>query len=352
MSVGAWCLALALLQAPAPHAPSGTRRAIASGAAVGERGEHAGGSSDDAAARPTPGVRLIANASEVEIGEPVTWTLDVEHDAAASVNLLDSFTLGSAWVLLEPPTRVRGADPAHPGRVHTLITFRALALESGELAPVITGIDLATGGERAPIVPETMAVRVRAALGEGEDAPRALHGLRPIPTLTEPSLRWRWLAALAGVGVLALVVWRIARRRRKPPVVAPPTPLAQLDALAKSLASLDGGDGRERTAVYELSRLLRSSVDAFLSVDRAALTDAEWSESIQNDERVPLGVRNTCVRLLARAETIKYALAAPTRFALDELFADARSALEALATTPKPAPAPAPTHAGAREAAA
>ncbi len=355
------CLVLAaLLQAPQaperdPHAGGGTRRALESGGPVGTSGvppKH--NPLDDTAAvqpRPTPGVRLIADAAEIEIGEPVTWTLDVEHDAAASVNVLDSFALDRAWVLIDPPTRLRGADPARPGRVHTLVSFRALALEPGELAPVISGIDLATGGERAPIVPAATPTRVRAALGEGEDAPRALHGLRPIPTIAEPSLRWRQLAVLAGVVVLALIVWRLARRRRKPLVVAPPTPLAQLDALARSLANPDGVDGRERVAVYELSRLLRGSVDAFLSVDRAALTDAEWSESIQNDERVPLGVRNTCVRLLARAETIKYALAAPTRFALDELFADARSALEALATTPKPAVAP-PSAGERREVAA
>ena len=84
-----------------------------------------------------------------------------------------------------------------------------------------------------------------------------------------------------------------------------------------------------RAIVYDLSRLLRGSVDATLGEDRASLVDADWSARIETDERVPLGVRRTTAKILRDSERIKYALHAPTRFALEEMLADARSALEA-----------------------
>lgn len=316
---------------PAGAAPSPASAAPGpAGAAPGPAG---------AAPQITPGAQLVADVPEIEIGQPVTWTLSVEHDAVASVRVLDSFALENPWVLVEAPSVLRGPDPSRTDRARTLVTFRALALEPGELAPKLVGIDLARGEERETLVPAALAVHVAGALGEGEDAPRALHGFRPIPDAAEHGPRWIAWAIVAGTIVAALIAFaitRLLRKRRKPAVVAPPTPLEQVAALSASLAGAPDDAQRSRAIVYELARLLRTSVDAFLGVERGALTDAEWSSALQSDERVPLGVRTTSQRLLARAETIKYALAAPTRFAVDEFLLDARTALEALASAPKP----------------
>ncbi|MBI5363056.1 MAG: hypothetical protein HZA53_07735, partial [Planctomycetes bacterium] len=116
-------------------------------------------------------------------------------------------------------------------------------------------------------------------------------------------------------------------------VPALPTPLARLDALAARLAAEPESS---RAIVFELSRLVRGAVDAFLAVDRSGCTDEDWTHAVKDDERVPLGVRNTSARLLASAERIKYAQETPTRFAVDEFLKDARAAIEALADAPRP----------------
>jgi hypothetical protein len=131
------------------------------------------------------------------------------------------------------------------------------------------------------------------------------------------------LAALLAIAV-ALYVRRRARRKTVP--VVAPSALDRLDALRKRIAD---DPEAARAIVYDLSSLLRGSVDSRLGEDRAALVDADWSARIETDERVPLGVRRTTAKILRDSERIKYALHAPTRFALEEMLADARNALEA-----------------------
>jgi len=73
-----------------------------------------------------------------------------------------------------------------------------------------------------------------------------------------------------------------------------------------------------------------------LGEDRAALVDPDWAQLRETDERLPAGSRATIARILRDAERVKYALHAPTRFAIEALLADARNALEALAEARKP----------------
>jgi len=172
---------------------------------------------------------------------------------------------------------------------------------------------------------QSSPLRVVPALSEGEDAPRPMRSFRDAP----PAASSRGRLVLLGLAALAAIATAVVLRRRARRKAAPvpePTVIDRLEALRQRVAD---DPEAARAIVYDLSRLLRGSVDATLGEDRASLVDADWSARIETDERVPLGVRRATAKILRDSERIKYALHAPTRFALEEMLADARNALEA-----------------------
>lgn len=323
--------------APSRLQPVAPAAAGADGAGTQPASNSSGARAQDAASNaPSPsGSRavLVPEPASAEIGQPIEWLLDVVHPSALKVVFPAKDAEDRRWAPLGERTVARSADPSDPKLVHTTARWTAMALEPGELAPPPLVLELAGGAATESLTVTGLPVHVAKALAEGEDAPRPLLGFRALPPGLEPARRapvalFVVLGALVLGGVAFLVV-----RRKKPALVAAPTPLADLDALARAFAA-DPNSGRAR--VYELSRLVRGAVDAFLAVDRSGRTDDDWVRAIESDERVPLGVRSTCARLLAAAERVKYAQETPTRFAVDEFMTDARSALEALASAPRP----------------
>jgi len=286
--------------------------------------------------------RLRAEPAEVEVGEPCSLVLEVDHPAGSSVGLPDSDPLpDDSWVLLEPRHVVRGA--------RTIATWRVLSLEPGERQLPSIQVDVAEAGGVRKIDVAAGTLSVRSALEAGEDAPRPIRGFRPAPE--NPAAGRGRLVLLGGLllAVLAAAFHFRRRAKRKPVPAAVPTALDRLAGLLKCCAE---DPESSRRVVYDLSRLLRGSVDAFLRDSRVALADPEWSARIEPDERVPLGVRRSIAGILRDSQRIKYALHAPTRFALETMFADARSALEALASAPPPPPGSAEASAGPAEEAA
>lgn len=276
--------------------------------------------------------RLRAEPLEVEAGQPMTWILEVEHPAGASVRLPETDPVpDDSWVLLEPRRVVRSAAPATAdGLETTRATWRVLSLEPGHRPLPALAIQVESNGVARSIEVESSAITVRSALQAGEDAPRPIRGFHPAPERNSGGglgLALGALALLAG----GLAVWIRRRTRRKPQAVAVPTALEHLAELARQVRE-DPESGRK--AVYALTRLLRESSDRFLGEDRAALVDGEWAALREIDERLPLGARTTFAQILRDAERVKYALHAPTRFALEALLADAKNALGALAQAP------------------
>jgi hypothetical protein len=169
-------------------------------------------------------------------------------------------------------------------------------------------------------------VRVAGVLAPDEDAPRPLRGFPegfagPLEAARDGrALPWVLgglaLVVLAAVGALA---WR---RRRRVPAPAP-TPLERLRALEEARAA-----SGERC--YELTRLLRAAGDERTRTPRAALTDEEWLAAVHASLEIPRGVVTQLEAVFARAARVKYAGEAPTDWALQETFAAARGALEAL----------------------
>lgn len=277
--------------------------------------------------------RLRVEPAQVEVGQPMTWILEVEHPAGASVRLPEVDPVpDDSWFLLEP-RRIARSSPATPGGSQTTrATWKVLSLEPGERALPAIAVQVESNGVARSIEVEASTASVGSALQPGEDAPRLIRGFHAPPERGSGGRLGLALAALALLAA-ALLVWIRRRMRRKAPVVALATPLDRLAGIARELPE-DPEAGRR--AIYALTRLVRESTDRFLGEDRAALVDAEWGALREIDERLPLGARTTFAKILRDAERVKYALHAPTRFALEALLADAKNALEALAQAPAP----------------
>lgn len=263
---------------------------------------------------------LRAEPPEVQVGEPCRLVLEVDRPEGATVRLPEGSPVpDDSWVVLD----ARKLERSEPTRL--VASWKVMSLEAGErsLATLQVDVEGKDGTRKVEVAADP--IRVLPALAEGEDAPRPMRGFRDAPAsgAGRGRLVLVGLAALLAI-VAALYVRRRARRKAAP--VPAPTALDRLDALRKRIAD---DPEAARAIVYDLSSLLRGSVDSRLGEDRASLVDADWSARIETDERVPLGVRRTTAKILRDSERIKYALHAPTRFALEEMLADARNALEA-----------------------
>jgi hypothetical protein len=284
---------------------------------------------------------LHGEPAEVEVGEPCRFVLEVEHAAGATVKLPEGDLVpDDSWALIEPRKITR------PTPTRTVASWTCISLEAGERPLPAIQIDVGDADGVRKVDVDKGLLRVRPALGEGEDAPRPMRGFRAAPEGSGG--RGRLLLVLAAA-LVALLAGVLLRRRALGKSAPAPAPTA-LDHLAELQRIAAEDEESSRRVVYALCRLLRGSVDAFVREDRAALVDADWAGRIEPDERVPLGVRRGIARILRDSERIKYALHAPTRFALAEMLADARNALKALAAAP--APSPVAVEPGTKEAAA
>lgn len=278
--------------------------------------------------------RLECAPRQAEIGQPVEWTLRVEAPAGSSVLLPEQDpALDGSWIVLAPRRVERREEQ---GRLELRVHWTLASLEPGARFPWSFELPVETPTGRENAKAEAVALEVRAALAAGEDAPRPPKGFLDAPP-EPPSRAWIVWSALALMPV-ALAAWLFARRarrlRRERAAAAVPGATARLAALE---AELREHPERVRELVFELTHLLRRRADQWLEVERPALTDEDWARALSVDERVPAGVRSASARVLERAAAIKYALATPSPFLVEELCADARGVLQVLESAPRPA---------------
>ncbi len=81
--------------------------------------------------------------------------------------------------------------------------------------------------------------------------------------------------------------------------------------------------------MFELTHLVRERGDAARGLSRAHLPDEEWLRAFESDPHSPPAAREPARLLLEAAAEVKYALATPTRFAVEEQLGRARALLEA-----------------------
>lgn len=283
------------------------------------------------AATGDPVATLTISPAEVEVGEPFTVALSVEHDAGVGLDLPDlAQALGDSWIVYSAGEARVAPSPDGAQRATTSARWELGSLEPG--VRELPALEVLAGSVPATSGPVTL--RVDGVLAEGEDAPRPLPAFRPPPPWSEPGTpRPWWVYALAGVALGALltaVVALVQRRRRTPEAPPARPPLDRVRALAANLPS----DAEAlRTAHFELAALVRAGVDERLGRSAAARVDEEWLTGLAQDLAaggVEPALADEAAALLERCTAARWAGLAPSSYAARETFEGARELLERL----------------------
>lgn len=268
---------------------------------------------------------LLANAAvdraQLAQGESLVLSVEAEADGAATVVLP---LVGDALVegAFEVASRTEPHVERAAGRQRVVQRWTLVARAAGEhsIGPLrVTGhlVDLAGGPplELAALAPEIL-ITVRpaggASGGVGSPTPSAdTEGLREIKGMVDvpaPShaLLW-WLIAAANVVTIAVLVWLLRRRGRRPGL-APADPtvaaLRALDALA-AVAPRDAAGMRNFHA--ELSLVVRAFLEARLHINATDLTTDETLSLLAARGLVVGETHASLTTLLREADRAKFA---------------------------------------------
>jgi len=263
--------------------------------------------------------RWDISAAQAGVGEGVAAVLVVEHPPGARARLAPDWAdSDSSWLELAP-ARLDARSSAN----ETRWKIELASLEAGErdLPQPPVEIEL-PGGAKATVEHEARALRFEPALFDGEDAPREPRDFRPAGP-EETATSWTWLAAGAvAIALVGAACGWLLRARRKP-AEPPPSAAARLAELGTRKLE-DPAIVRE--LYYDLSRLVRSELDARSGVRRDAWTDEEWLAGVR-DSLAPEAA-TALAELLMSCRGAKYAAARPTEWAVREDLARAARVLE------------------------
>jgi hypothetical protein len=223
-------------------------------------------------------VTSVSPAAEITLGEPLVWTVRIDHDASDTYSLPEKLDASPLALVAAPQTqRKEGA-----GLTTTTLRFSFADYLSTE--PRIPDIPLRVEGPAGPRVylvrgqPLQLKSLVKA---EGADsAEHAHHGPKPPVDVMVRSLLWLWLllggAALvaAAFGLRRYLAYRKRRAAEQPVVQRSPDEeaLALLDQL-KRTAPWTRGEGR--AAIFSLSEIFRGYLGKRLRFNALDLTSDE-----------------------------------------------------------------------------
>lgn len=271
----------------------------------------------------SPAISISHAPAKIVIGQPVRWTLTVEHEPGTTPSLSEE-ALGQdlAWVLLDGPTRTSQSPTM--GRLTTTFEWTSFCLEAGELAPA--PLTVAFEGQEAVEVPVGTIV-VQGELAADEDAPRPMAGFHDVDETRAVVRPWHVGVLLLGGGVAA---WWWVRRRRRSRIAPPPkAPLERFHELVAGEAAHEPGALRERA--FAISALLREAADCSTGEAHSGLTDEEWLADARARGSIDAGTLAQLEELFARLGAVKYGASVPSRFAMEELVEKSETAVRALA---------------------
>jgi hypothetical protein len=229
-------------------------------------------------------VRAGVDRDQVTVGDRITLTIVVEHDAGVSLDALaQAAAFGPFEVLSAEPPQERTLDA---GRVETTLMFTVAAFGTGELEmPAIAVPYTDAAGNTATATAPAIAISVGSVIPAGE-SPADIRDLKPqlavpggAPAYVRPALIA--VATVTAVG-MAMLLARVFRRRRAPaPAGPPPLPEDEARAELERIAGLALPDGGAHKEHY---RLVGSCIRRYLAgryrFPAVALTTAELEEQM------------------------------------------------------------------------
>jgi hypothetical protein len=304
-----------------------------------------------------PQASAAAAPSRVRLGDTLTLFVDVVYDEKVTVNLPATLDLSPYF----EETRRSSADERRTDgtRKRTFqIQLRAWELGDLRIPPIQVGYTAA--GQQSWVVTNAVPIEVTGSLSDVDDKTALLGDTPPVQLRRRD---WRWpIGVGAGlvVLVLALVVWRVARRPRAlPPTVVFTRPAAIRVRMSgpaeRALAALD-----ELEAAGTLVDDPRTGYDRMIEIVRVfageqfsvAILDRTSDELLRSLARpMPKPAHRLLRRWLARCDLVKYAAERPDASGSARDLAGAREVVVASVTPATDQAAPAEPAAAAAEAA-
>ncbi len=289
-------------------------------------------------AKPTssllvPGLRatLTTEPDDVEVGEPMRWTLEIHHPKELIPILPGTdLGLGPHWVVLEDYGATAEASPDGINEAGFWITrksWQVLGLAGIEVLPSME-IFFGEGEAALSVMTSEGKLAIESVLGADDEFARPRRGFRdprdPSPA-TEP-LPW-WLLAPAVTLVLVAGWWILIRKRTGANPVAKVAPLDQLTSMEQNLP-----DDLQalQSLYYSLTSLVREATEERLGQSWAGTTDAEWLDLVRSDARVSGEIEEHLGQVFESAESVKYARIKPTSWAVEEVLGAARGVIESM----------------------
>lgn len=244
---------------------------------------------------------LHAEPEQVQVGQPVTWTLVVEHDVDETV-LLDNLqsVADDTWVQLSGPRVARVREGEQAG---TCIDWELFSLEAGDRALPSLAVSLSSG---LTLVTLAGNLNVRGDLGPDEDAPRPLGGPLAAPVqATSRSFPW-WYGLL-------LLVLPVAFLRKRAQARLPESSMPQVD-----LAELLAGGASPGDFGLALAGVIRRSFDEEQDVVRVAMLAEEWVGDVTSRGGIDAHWVAEAKSLLAWSASLAFAQVQPSKMALSD----------------------------------
>jgi hypothetical protein len=293
------------------------------GARSGEQG------ANTPAQQSPPTIRTELDTLEITVGDPLSLTVTVEHDAGSSVVWPDSVDLGP-FELLDAVQM----EPVGDGdRVASAARFRLTAFELGELEIPSFDVTVLGADSASTAVLSTEALKVTVAsvgLDESGD-------IKDVKGPLEMSRNWLlllpWILAVGAAAAIGYWLYRKFRRSRQSVAeltpAAPPRPPHEI--AYESLDHLESSGLLEKGEIkqyhIEVSEIIRRYLEGRYCVD--ALEMATY-EVVQGLERagVPFDTRVEFDRFLGDCDLVKFAKLKPEIAACREMVPRARKLVD------------------------
>ena len=288
-----------------------------------------GGDVEDAAERIPPPVELRAavDRTTATTGEPIVYTVTLEHRPDIAVTLPDVFSAIKGLKV----TDVKEKEYERDGRRVEEARYELKAFEVGSyVLPALEVTWTGSDGEEKKAGAAQIFVEIQSSLKEGEEE----EDIEDIKAPVVPPYDWRPVAR-AGAGLLGLValvyaVWRRLRRREGADAEPEPPPWEQalqaLDALEKEPRD---GDEAVRAWTFELSEVVRRYLEKRYHFPALEETTEEIVQAFR-EGRGPGGRARERVRhILQESDRIKFARGRATPGMLEDLLNAAREFVHA-----------------------
>ncbi|MCL4222992.1 MAG: hypothetical protein KJZ91_00800 [Myxococcales bacterium] len=271
----------------------------------------------DLAGLARPQTSAAAAPSRVRLGDTLTLFVEVIYDEKVTVNLPATLELAPYF---EETRRTSSDERRSDGTRKRTYQVQLRAWELGDLRIPPIPVGYTAGGQQSWVVTNTVPIEVHGSLGDVDDKTALLADTPPVALRSRD---WRLpLAAAVGLAALAvaLVVWRLRRRRRVPaPTVVLVRPAAVTVALGgpaeRALAALAALERAgtlvtdPRAGYEEMVEIVRGFCGEQFGVATVDRTSDELLRALARP--MPPATHGLARRWFARCDLVKYAAERP-----------------------------------------